>query len=65
MANRMMTPDNNGTDYAYVNYHDTANSRASQARDPDVNLAPTRGILKNKQVSVNFLKINKILVLGI
>lgn len=47
----MMTPESGpGIDYSYVNYHDSSNARASQTREPDFSLAPTRGILKNKNV---------------
>lgn len=63
MANQMMGPANGG-DYSYINYHDTSNARASVTREPDVNLAPTRGILKNKQV-VDQLLVEIILNLGI
>jgi hypothetical protein len=51
----MMTPESGagGFDYSYVSYHDSSNARASQTREPDISLAPTRGILKNKQVKIN------------
>ncbi|KAI6176127.1 Protein kinase domain-containing protein [Aphelenchoides bicaudatus] len=49
LANRMMTPESGpGIDYSYINYHDSSNVRSSQTREPDISLAPSRGILKNK-----------------
>ena len=53
---RLMTPEvssvtgSERSDYSYVNYHDSASNRTSMPREPDVSLAPARGILKNKQV---------------
>ncbi|CAD5219082.1 unnamed protein product [Bursaphelenchus okinawaensis] len=51
MSARLMTPEvgTGVTDYGYVSYHDSGNSRISQTREPDISLAPTRSILKNKQ----------------
>jgi hypothetical protein len=51
MANQLMGPSNGASDYSYINYHDTSNTRASLTREPDIGLTPTRGILKNKQVN--------------
>uniref|UniRef100_A0AC34QUY2 Protein kinase domain-containing protein n=1 Tax=Panagrolaimus sp. JU765 TaxID=591449 RepID=A0AC34QUY2_9BILA len=54
---RLMTPEvssitgSERSDYSYINYHDSASTRTSMPREPDTNLAPARGILKNKQAS--------------
>ncbi|VDO25040.1 unnamed protein product [Onchocerca flexuosa] len=48
---------NNGDkgDYSYINFHDTS-VRGSTPHEPDHSKLPTRGILKNKQVSfISFL----------
>ncbi|KAI6221291.1 NUAK family SNF1-like kinase 1 [Aphelenchoides fujianensis] len=49
MDERLMGAMEGGTDFAYVAYHDSGSSRVSQPREPEFGLAPTRGILKNKQ----------------
>ncbi|CAD5226639.1 unnamed protein product [Bursaphelenchus xylophilus] len=51
LSSRLMTPEigTGVTDYGYVSYHDSGNSRISQTREPDISMAPARGILKNKQ----------------
>ncbi|TMS38733.1 hypothetical protein L596_005389 [Steinernema carpocapsae] len=51
LHNRLMTPEMAGSDreYNYVNYYDSGAARGSQPREPDINMTPTRGILKNKQ----------------
>ncbi|CAI4231887.1 unnamed protein product [Auanema sp. JU1783] len=50
LRHRLMTPEAaSGSDFSYVNYHDSSNGRASQGRD-DKSGAP-RGILKTRQSS--------------
>uniref|UniRef100_A0A1I7YBU1 Protein kinase domain-containing protein n=1 Tax=Steinernema glaseri TaxID=37863 RepID=A0A1I7YBU1_9BILA len=51
LHNRLMTPEVASSDreYNYVNYYDSGAARGSQPREPDMNMTPARGILKNKQ----------------
>ncbi|CEF60084.1 Protein kinase domain and Serine/threonine-/dual specificity protein kinase, catalytic domain and Protein kinase-like domain-containing protein [Strongyloides ratti] len=54
--NRHPTPElsDRSTDYPYINYHDSATGglpRMAIPKEPDINMTPGRGILKNKTSS--------------
>uniref|UniRef100_A0AC35U8B5 Protein kinase domain-containing protein n=1 Tax=Rhabditophanes sp. KR3021 TaxID=114890 RepID=A0AC35U8B5_9BILA len=55
IGKKLATPEINDriNDYTYINYYDSSGAmpRSSQPKDPDLSMAPSRGILKNKQTS--------------